>query len=1415
MRADMVGGSEWRRRMLPGQLVDAECVPEVDRRDEPGMRIDPMELTSFDQEEEDGGVILRAADKFVPGGVRNVHAVAGLEAVARGRLPTLAGEPQPGPVPGSVALGCLHEIFEHQADRDPSRRALECSDRVWSYGAVEAEANRLAGHLRHLGVGPGNIVGISLERSEWPIITILAVLKAGAAYVPVEPSLPDARLRYIAETANVTVVVTQAASADRLSKICRGALVIIEDYRCGARGLSHRRLTCAAVGVKPTDPCYVLFTSGTTGRPKGVVTEHRNVVHFVGAFNDVCCTTERDRVFQGFSLGFDGSVEEMWMAFSNGATLICGDNTTPRFGADLAAFLKDRAITFLSTVPTLLSTLPPDVPSLRQLVVSGEACPVDLVNRWSRRVSAMLNVYGPTESTVNTTAAVLREGKPVTIGWPLRGYEVHILDDELQPVHRGQKGELFIGGPGLAREYINQPDLTARSFIEWAPPAAPTTESCRETKRLYKTGDLVRQKYDGELEFLGRIDHQVKIRGHRIELAEIESVLMEHPEIAAAVVRVHGHAGVESLAAYVLLTPGASSIDRPAILRTLRDKLPAYMIPTHLDALQQFPTLASGKVDRSKLPEPKQALVADADRPQEDMTLLEARVAAVVVKSFRLPRVGLDQDFFSELGGHSLLVAQLVNALRSELRLSVPIRDVYANPTVRRLAAFIDHRGLADVADPPRSKQSQDAVSSIGFPKRPPSTTLVQVLYLMSVIPILALPLLYLTPLAIDALQFRASVLELAITGLGVALAAWAALILIAVIAKWAIIGRYRPGRYPLWGRYYIRWWVVSRLQHLSQISAFDGTPLAPAIWRAMGAKVGAGCVLNAGLVYAWDCIRVGDDVSIGADTHLPGLRIEDGQLIIGGVQIGNRCFVGSHSVLGLNVTMEDDSCLDDQSMLPDGNTVPIGASYRGSPARAGEIAVPEGAPERSSVPWLLVFCAFQLACGLAAALVLLLPPAVAVWLGAILLLHYPVGVFLPAFALLVPMSIIAFALWGALFKKLVNPRPQPGVYRMHSFAYLRYWLSDHVVMQLLRVVGLPLFTTIYLPSWMRLLGARLGRNTEMSTVWRLNPDMVTAGDGVFFADGCMIAGARTHLGRFELAPTRIGDRTFIGNSAILPAGVNLGSRSLLGVLSAPPRSRGDISGDTDWLGSPAFQLPNREKITGFDPSTTFNPTVWLYLQRALIDGLRVVLPGYVLGAIGALALLVIPAVYEQYGIWRVHTAIALLAWTGILIVLASVIGLKWVLMGRYRPVVVPLWSRYVWWNELINGLYESLMAPLISNLFGTPFASVLLRMLGCKIGRYCYIETNLFSEFDLVKIGDHVALNAGAVLQNHLFEDRVMKSEALKVGDGCTVGNASVVLYSTVMERGAVLGPLSLLMKGETMPEGFRGHGIPLSQVI
>jgi non-ribosomal peptide synthetase-like protein len=364
------------------------------------------------------------------------------------------------------------------------------------------------------------------------------------------------------------------------------------------------------------------------------------------------------------------------------------------------------------------------------------------------------------------------------------------------------------------------------------------------------------------------------------------------------------------------------------------------------------------------------------------------------------------------------------------------------------------------------------------------------------------------------------------------------------------------------------------------------------------------------------------------------------------------------------------------------------------------------------------------------------------------------------------------------------------------------------------------IFTTIYLPPFMRLLGAKLGKHTEMAAVWSIYPDLVSVGDGVFFADGCILGSSRTHLGRFAMKRVTIGNRSFIGNSAMMPAGSSLGSNCLLGVLSAPPEPTLRIPDGTDWLGSPGFRLPNRQKIAGFAESTTYHPTRKLYLQRALVDAMRILIPAYLGSALGTAAFLTILAIYNANGVWAAYAATPFIGWTALFIAVATVVTLKWTIMGTFKPVVVPLWSLYVWLNEMINGIYEAVMSPVLAAFFGTPLAGPMMRLMGCKVGRHCYIGTSLFSaphgrvsEFDLVEIGDCAALNSGAIIQNHLFEDRIMKSSHLRIGDGCTVGNMSVVLYDTRMAEGAVLGPLSLLMKGEIMPRRSRWHGIPTVQ--
>jgi non-ribosomal peptide synthetase-like protein len=1292
---------------------------------------------------------------------------------------------------------CLHELFEAQVDVSSDASALICGDVVVSYGELEARANKLARHLRSAGVGRGCLVGLCLNRSEKPIVAILACLKAGAAYVPIDATHPDDRIAYIIEEAQISVLICEDTLVTRILTVFKGTLISLERRTAEIAAQRAERLTRAETGVTPDDLCYVIYTSGTTGRPKGVMTEHRNAHHFVLAFNTVCKTDPSDRIYQGFSLSFDGSVEEIWMAFSHGATLVVGTTDTPSFGNDLAKYLSQAGITYFSSVPTMLSTITDDIATLRQLVISGETCPPELVARWTRPGRLILNVYGPTEATVNTTAKICVPGEPITIGHPIIGYSTLILGSEMQPLPEGTKGELYIGGPGISRGYLKQIELTSRHFVR----------SPHDGTRLYRTGDLASLNEHGELEFFGRIDDQVKIRGFRVELSEITSVLLEQPNVATATVTANTRDGVPILAAYVIAMDRDRPIDRGMLLNGLKAKVPAYMVPTYLDVVDQLPMLSTGKVDRKRLPEPVLPLVEEINSEALPQSPLEAKIAETWAAIFNIRKVGVEQNFFLDLGGHSLLAAQMVTLLRSRANLHVAVRDVYAFPTIRQLAGHLK-AALRPAAAP---SSEQDKVPLLRRTAGVGVAILQAFLFVVSWYA-LSTPVFFVLPIADDFLRGRIDIVHAIVILYLFDLALLPVMILLGIGAKWLIIGRYKPGAYPLWGGYYIRCWLAGGLQGLFNPGFLIGTPLMPLYFRLMGAKVGRHCALNSALVSAWDLISIGDDTSIGADTQMQCARVENGYLMLGRVGIGSRCFVGSHSALGLNVRMGDDCRLDDQSLLPDGATLRDRAQRRGSPAKELAVALPEGPIYRASWWRQAAFVILAWLIGVVTGVPALVPAVALLVAWQYAFAHDWIWPCIWITAALVPALIVISCLWVVVLKAILLRRAKPGFYRLYSFYYLRHWLA-YGLMRSTRGAFLPIFTTIYLPPWMRLLGAKIGKYAEMSTVWSFMPELLDAGDSTFFADGCMLGGRRVFGGRFEIRINRIGNRSFIGNGAFMSTGAGLGDGCLLGVLSAPPAASQITPAGTDWLGSPAFQLPNRQKVGGFDEKTTHRPTTGLYLCRAGVDALRILIPTYTALFIGLSGLAAILYGYEAYGIGASFALLPVLGLAAAVVAVGVVVGVKWVAMGRFKPVIVPLWSPYVWFNEMVNGAYESIMAPIVSTFFGTPFVAPLLRLLGCRIGRHCYIGTALFSEFDLVQIGDFVALNSGVVVQNHLFEDRIMKSSYLTIEDGCSVGNMSVVLYDSRMQQGATLGPLSLLMKGELMPAGRRWHGIPTVQ--
>jgi amino acid adenylation domain-containing protein len=477
----------------------------------------------------------------------------------------------------------LHEYFERQATMRPDHPAVQCNGQVFSYKQLDVLSNRIANWLRAHRIRAGSMVAICSEKSCELYAAIIGVLKAGAAYVPIDPKFPAERIRSIVRDAGVKVVIS-AGTFGRNLQLDGSIAVLLLDRNAGAIARrSSRRPRPRASGVTAHDACYVIYTSGSTGRPKGVVIEHRNAVNFIRALRTVYKLGESDRVYQGFSLAFDASIEEIWAAMSLGGTLMVPPEDVARSPADTAEFINRESITFFSTVPTFLALIEHDLPSVRLLVTGGEQCSSELVARWARG-RRMLNTYGPTEATVVATAAECIPGQSVTIGKALPGYTTYVLNERYEPGAPGEVGELFIGGESIARGYLNQPALSSKRFV------AVNLGSANSEARLFRTHDLVQATEDGQLQYVGRNDELVKIRGFRVELCEIEAILVEHPGVRAAAVAALRHGQMTELAAFVVTAGDLNQDERQQIVALLHERLPDYMVPRYLDAIDELPT---------------------------------------------------------------------------------------------------------------------------------------------------------------------------------------------------------------------------------------------------------------------------------------------------------------------------------------------------------------------------------------------------------------------------------------------------------------------------------------------------------------------------------------------------------------------------------------------------------------------------------------------------------------------------------------------------------------------------------------------------------------------------------------------------------------------------------------------------------
>ena len=595
---------------------------------------------------------------------------------------------------------CLQQLFEEQVERTPDAVAVVFGSEQLSYRELNFRANQLARYLRDRGVGPESLVGVCLNRSIEMIVCLLGVLKAGGAYVPLDPAYPMDRISFILEDTKAFSLLTEKRLIDDLRPQTftndavdkenhqrkfsideRGwkAICLDTDWREISRE-SRDNLQSQATAE---NLAYVIYTSGSTGTPKGVMIEHRNAVAFVSWAHSAFSKEDFAGVIASTSICFDLSVFELFAPLTSGGRVILVDNALALGQLDAAV-----APTLINTVPSVMTELlglKEFPPTIRTVNLAGEPLNTTLVTEIYQQTTAkhVYDLYGPSETTTYSTCA-LRMGDGVqTIGGPIANSQIYILDQRMNSVPVGIPGELYIGGDGVARGYINRPELTAEKFL-----ANPF--SAEEGGRLYKTGDLARYLPHGNIQFIGRVDNQVKIRGYRIELGEIEAVLTRHPQVGHAVVTVREDSpGDKRLVAYVVATE-KEELQANELRQFLKTKLPDYMVPRAFVNLASLPLTATGKINRKALPAPDECALEAQEEFAAPRTPVEALLAQIWSEVLKLQRVGIHDNFF-DLGGHSLLATQVISRIRDAFNLEIPLRTVFESPTIDELAVSVSH----------------------------------------------------------------------------------------------------------------------------------------------------------------------------------------------------------------------------------------------------------------------------------------------------------------------------------------------------------------------------------------------------------------------------------------------------------------------------------------------------------------------------------------------------------------------------------------------------------------------------------------------------------------------------------------------------------------------------------------------------
>ncbi len=1247
----------------------------------------------------------------------------------------------------------------------PDAPAIDNGAEVLTYAEFIEAAEEVAAALAELGVGRGDRVGVRIRSGTVELyVAIVGILLAGAAYVPVDADDPDERARTVFHESEVAAVI-----GDEVSMTLRGA----------------PRAPVPLEQPTPADDAWIIFTSGSTGTPKGVAVTHRSAAAFVDA-EDRLFLRDRplgpgDRVMAGLSVAFDASCEEMWLAWRSGACLVPAPRSLVRSGMDLGSWLTANDITAVSTVPTLLLLWPADALSrVRLLILGGEACPPEIGARFATDDREVWNTYGPTETTVVACGARVTSGSPVRIGLPLDGWDLAVVNDRGHQVAVGESGELIIRGVGLGR-YLDP----ARDAEKYA--GMPTLGWAR----AYHSGDLVRYEEEG-LVFLGRADDQVKIGGRRIELGEIDNALLDLPGVtgAAAAVRTTS-SGNSLLVGYVTV---ADSFDPATAREHLQQGLPAALLP-RLAPVDTLPTKTSGKIDRDALPWPVPGAASRA-HPE-----LEGTAAWVQLLWDEVLGAGdgAGADTFFSLGGGSLTAAQLVGRLRERFP-ETTVADVYDNPTVTELA-----RALDDMATPasrtnrsvhPVPLKTQVSQVACTIPLR--ALTGVRWLTLMAVANNLAstwLDISWLPTLAwgwviVGCSLFVWSPGRMALTAMGAR----------------SLLRGVTPGDYPRGGSVHLRMWLAERLA-----DEMGAANLAGAVWmryyaRALGATVGSHVDLHS-IPPVTGFLTLGDRCAVEPEVDLRGHWLDGDVLRIGRVEVGADARIGARSMLAPGARVAAEAEIAPGSAVF--GDVPAGEAWSGAPARrAGTSRGPWGSARPPHRPgWLALY-------GGVAVLIAALP-YLAVVTGLLVLVprlsddtsldqgFTTALVWLPLSVAAGAVVLVA-AIW--LLVRVLSIGLEEGPHPVHGRQACQAWAILRVLDEA-RTWLFPLYSSWLTPAWLRALGARVGKDVEASTVL-LIPSLTTVGDGAFLADDTLLGGYELGGGWLRVGRVKVGKHAFVGNSGMTAPGRKVPKQGLVAVLSAAPRRTKAKSG-TSWLGSPPVKL--RRDVAAVDDSRTYHPPPRLRLARAGVEALRLVpVMAYFALGLGVVFLLEWIVAASSWAVGVAGSAFVMLA-AG-LVAASATSAAKWVLVGRVRKGERPLWSPFVWRNELADTFVEFLAAPWFARASaGTAVLNMWLRSLGARIGKGVWCETYWLPEADLVELRDGATVNEGCVVQTHLFHDRVLSLDSVVLRAGATLGPHSVILPAAVLGHHATVGPVSLVMRGESVPDKTRWIGNPI----